>query len=220
MLLKTIRGCIGLGVLILVAEAGLSAKEETGGGTVIVSVYDDAKVGLETMVRAEEKATFVFQRAGVDVHWLNCTVGGKLVHPKGPCGKAAYPTNLQIRIVKKSLNLSPTTLGISYLSPEGIGCYSEAFLQPIEELHKGFAIDKSTLLGDVVAHEIAHLLLGTNSHSRTGIMRARWQREELIAAGQGALHFDAGEAEIMAQHLGRGRSGEGTLVAVGRVSTW
>jgi hypothetical protein len=220
MLVQTIRGCIGLGVVMLAGAAGLPAKEETRGGAVTISVYDDAKVGLETMVRAEEKATFVFQRAGVEMHWLNCSVDGKLVHPKGPCGKAAYPTNLQIRIVKRSRNLSPTTLGISYLSPEGRGCYSEAFLQPIEELHKGFAIDRATLLGDVLAHEIAHLLLGSNSHSRTGIMRARWQRGDLIAAGQGALHFDAGEAEIMAQHLGRGRSGEGTLVAVGRISTW
>ena len=27
-------------------------------------------------------------------------------------------------------------------------------------------------LGDVIAHEVGHLVLGTNSHSRSGIMRA------------------------------------------------
>jgi hypothetical protein len=221
MLGQTIRGSIRLGVLLTSAAVIVQAKDDPGNGAAVtVSVYDDAKLGLETLLRAEVVATQVFQRAGVEVHWLNCIVGGKPTHPKGPCGKASYPTNLQIRIVKRSRNLRPTTLGLSYLSEEGIGCYSEAFVEPIEALGKVFGVETRTLLGDVVAHELAHLLLGTNSHSATGIMRAHWQREELRAASQGSLHFGAGEAEIMAQHLGRGRTGEGTLVAVGRVSTW
>jgi len=32
----------------------------------------------------------------------------------------------------------------------------------------------ATLLGRVTAHEIGHLLLGTNSHTLAGIMRAKW----------------------------------------------
>jgi hypothetical protein len=39
--------------------------------------------------------------------------------------------------------------------------------------------DAGTLLGRVIAHEIGHLLLGTASHSRSGLMRARWTDDEL-----------------------------------------
>jgi hypothetical protein len=34
---------------------------------------------------------------------------------------------------------------------------------------------KERLLGYVIAHEIAHLLRGNNSHSSSGIMKARWE---------------------------------------------
>jgi hypothetical protein len=219
MLVQTIRGCIGLGVLLALGPLSLQAKDAPGSASaasITVSVYDDAKVGLDAMLLAEETATFVFQRAGIAVHWLNCIVGGKIAYPQGPCGKAVFPTNLQIRIVRKSRNLSPGTLGISYLSTEGIGCYSEVFLEPAEVLSKTFPVATATLLGDAAAHEIAHLLLGTKSHTATGIMRARWQREDLVAAGQGSMHFDLPEAEKMREQLA------GTAVAragVGLVAT-
>jgi hypothetical protein len=52
-----------------------------------------------------------------------------------------------------------------------------------------------------MAHEIAHLLLGTNSHSAEGIMRAQWQKEELVSATKGELLFTARQAQAMRQRL-------------------
>jgi hypothetical protein len=40
-----------------------------------------------------------------------------------------------------------------------------------------------------MAHEIGHLLLGTNAHSALGIMRPHWQGEELRRIGMGTLLF-------------------------------
>ena len=40
-------------------------------------------------------------------------------------------------------------------------------------------MDEGELLGRVIAHEIAHLLLGTNSHSDRGLMRGGWKASEL-----------------------------------------
>jgi hypothetical protein len=199
---------------------GLQAKDgpetSASAASVTISVYDDAKIGLNAMLQAEETATFVFRRAGIEAHWLNCTVGGKLMHPKGDCGKAVFPTNLQVRIVKRSRNLNPGTLGISYLSTDGIGCYSEVFLKPAEILSQTFPVATATLLGDAAAHEIAHLLLGTKSHTAMGIMRAHWQREDLVAAGQGSMHFDLSEAERMRERLsgtGMAHAGGGLVTA-------
>jgi hypothetical protein len=53
----------------------------------------------------------------------------------------------------------------------------------------------------VMAHEIAHLLLGTNSHAAEGIMRAQWQREELLSASKGELLFTPGQSRVMRQRL-------------------
>lgn len=45
-----------------------------------------------------------------------------------------------------------------------------------------------------MAHELGHLLLGTNSHSVNGLMRAHWDWENLQAAQRGELLFLRPEA--------------------------
>jgi hypothetical protein len=204
-LIQTLRGCVGLGVLLAMGVSALWAREVlVARHFVTVSVYDDAGVGWETVARAEEAASSVFRRAGVEVNWLNCGVQEELTHVSDSCGKAVFPTNLQLRIVRRSRDLRPGTVGVSYQSAEGIGCYSEIFVEPMEALHRAFQVSVATVLGHAAAHEIAHLLLGTNSHSVRGIMRARWQREDLVNADKGALLFNRAEGETMREHVAAG----------------
>jgi hypothetical protein len=40
-------------------------------------------------------------------------------------------------------------------------------------------VDAGELLGRVMAHEIAHLLIGTHDHSPRGLMRGEWRASEL-----------------------------------------
>jgi hypothetical protein len=55
-----------------------------------------------------------------------------------------------------------------------------------------------------MAHEIGHLLLGSNSHSATGIMRAQWSRKDLQRASLEILRFTPAQAErIRADVLAR-----------------
>jgi hypothetical protein len=53
------------------------------------------------------------------------------------------------------------------------------------------------LLSYGIAHEIGHLLLGTQSHSHDGLMSAHWGREELLLAARGQLNFTAEQAETI-----------------------
>lgn len=215
MLVKTLRRWVGLGLLLALMSAPLKAKELPPPGEVVkVSVYDDAGIGLDNLVKAEEVASSAFRRAGVQIGWLNCGVDGKLTGlPE--CGKAAFPTSLQLRMLKRSRGLTPETFGISYLSNEGEGVYSQVFVEPVEQLHHAAGISLATLLGDVAAHELAHLLLGTNSHSAVGLMRAHWGVKELYAVSQGTLVFDPQEARRMAERLIAGvrRNAEVTMAA-------
>ncbi len=57
------------------------------------------------------------------------------------------------------------------------------------------------LLGHVLAHEIGHLLLRSNSHSVSGIMSARWTGEELRRLSEGAMFFTPLESKVMAGRL-------------------
>jgi len=57
------------------------------------------------------------------------------------------------------------------------------------------------LLGHAMAHELGHLLLQSMEHSRTGIMRSRWGKEELLRAESGRLLFTAEQATAMTERL-------------------
>jgi hypothetical protein len=48
-----------------------------------------------------------------------------------------------------------------------------------------------------MAHELGHLLLGSNSHSPTGLMRADWRTKDLTGMAQGGLVFSDEQAQRM-----------------------
>jgi hypothetical protein len=217
-LVETFRACLGLGIL-LVGSALEADEVRQAALSVNISVYDDAGVGLETAQTAAEEATRIFGQAGLETHWFLCGEGQSLTHVSAKCGKAAYPTNLTLRIVRRSRGLKAAALGISYLSAAGLGCYSDVFLEPMEELQRVFQGSLANLLGHVEAHEIAHLLLGANSHSAAGIMRAHWQREDLENAEKGRLLFSKAEGEVMIAHLAAVRPNEETPVVAAALRT-
>jgi hypothetical protein len=204
MTVETIRNWVGLGALVLAAAPGgmtvQAAKVQATGMSVNVSVYDDAGLGLETLKQAEEAASYVFYRAAIDVHWRNCSVDAEPTHALG-CVKAEYPSDLQLRFLRKSHNLKFETAGIAYLTADGKGCYSEVFVEPVEEVHETLSVSVPNVLGQAAAHEIAHLLLGNKSHSPTGIMRAHWRRADLVTADRGLLLFDEVQAGTMRRRL-------------------
>jgi hypothetical protein len=68
-------------------------------------------------------------------------------------------------------------------------------------LHETTHVSLPTLLGHAIAHELGHLFLGTNSHSPTGLMRARWQSDDLANASRGALNFSSVESQQMRNKL-------------------
>jgi hypothetical protein len=103
--------------------------------------------------------------------------------------------------VRRSLNLRDPILGISYLASDGTGFQADIFYEGIEKLRHETFVDPAIILGHVAAHEIGHLLLGSNSHSSWGIMRAHWNMEELARANKGLLFFTKSQSRRMSEKL-------------------
>ncbi len=53
------------------------------------------------------------------------------------------------------------------------------------------------LLGHVLAHEITHILVGTNHHSRTGVMKAHWTAHDIEQMRDKPLPFDPLDVELI-----------------------
>jgi hypothetical protein len=66
------------------------------------------------------------------------------------------------------------------------------------------------LLGHVLAHEIGHKLIGTDSHAADGLMKAHWSAAEVRRMQAAPMRFTPQHAEMMRENLIAARS----LVAV------
>ena len=168
---------------------------------VTVSVHNDAGIPSTTLRAAEAEASRLFRQSGIEAKWLNCPLPADGPEDPAQCRTAEFPAHLQLRIARRPRNLSEITFGISYLSADGSGCYANLFYQRVEQMHERSRVNLASLLGDVAAHEIGHLLLGTNSHAANGIMRARWESEELGSISMGTLFFSDAESRQMRSKL-------------------
>ena len=162
----------------------------------IVSVYDDASVPATVLTQAERQAAKIFDRAGMDVTWLNCS-RSQGSPAEDDCNRFEWFGHLALRIRPHSTRSQNEVFGVAFLSAEGTGRYSDVFYDRATELHGDWNVGLSDILGSVMAHELGHLLLGSNAHSSTGIMRAHWQGEELHRLSRGSLEFTSEQADHM-----------------------
>src|SRR6266403_738257 len=128
-----------MGLGLVVAMSGGPAKAKVVPKTpvvVTISVHNDVAVPWGTIRGAEEEASLVFRQAGIDVEWLNCQTVSEVTvaaEKSRSCGEAIFPEHLQLRIVKRSVGLSPKVMGISFLSEDGSGCQADVFYERIED---------------------------------------------------------------------------------------
>ena len=203
---KTLRKSLWLEIalttpLTLLSPAVWSKVPAANSAPVTVSIHNDAGISSGILLEAETEASRVFRHAGLEIRWLNCPLPAAGPVDPAQCEAADFPLHLQLRIAKHSLNLNEFTMGVSYLSAGGIGCYADLFYDRAQHLHEISGASLASILGHAIAHELGHLLLGTNSHSPAGIMRARWQPTDLASASKGALLFSTLESRAMKNKL-------------------
>ncbi len=176
---------------------GLPENTASKTAQVIVFVYNDASVPPAILQRAEQRAGSIFAHASFDVAWVNCPHAGTKENAKA-CDRVDLPEHLALRIIPNATRSTrDAVFGVAFLSPDGAGKSSDVFWKRAEDLHTASNLDLGSILGSVMAHEMGHLLLGSNAHAVSGIMRARWEGEELRRIAMGTLLFTPQQAERM-----------------------
>ena len=95
-------------------------------------------------------------------------------------------------------NFHDDNLGFAAVGKEG-GILATIFYHRFEAVTKGG--DSSRILGYAIAHEIGHLLLGSNGHSQAGVMRAYWSHDFLRRAKRELLLFSPEQGQLMRTHV-------------------
>ena len=187
---------------------------------VSISLFNDAYVPSEVLDAAEARTTRILRHAGIAITWINCSASNTAVAPAEPdsqvsvCSSISYPRHLSVRIVPLPRAASEDTFGQSFQDQSGNGCYSDIYFSRVLLSNARSLLSRAEILGYVMAHEVGHLLLGLNSHSQTGVMRAHWQPDDLRRAAKGDLLFTAEQAVLMRSHL---VATEGPLTAAASV---
>ncbi len=168
---------------------------------ITISVYDYANVPVELLGAAEEDARRIFRQAGVDTVWATC-----LPKPEKVVADCYIvdATHLIMKILPRAISAQARdrsdVLGTALVDEKGVGYYVYVFYDNVRRVGEDRELGH-TLLGDVLAHEIGHLLLGSNSHSVSGIMSAHWYGGELRRISEGAMLFTPSQSRTLRERL-------------------
>jgi hypothetical protein len=166
---------------------------------ITVCIYNQALVSKLTLNRARELTITLFRQAGIKAVWLDCS-RYMSNSQSAACRSGIGPAYLSLRItpgpVSTQAGFSKSTTGFATLTAHEKGIDASVFFRRVDEIAEKHNIPNYRILGIAMAHEIGHLLLGSNSHSRTGIMRPHWDRQDLVPGGR-FLGFTAEEATVM-----------------------
>jgi hypothetical protein len=134
------------------------------------------------MRTAQSFASAIVRGAGIDVQWLDCTLP-KSTKVRESCGRPPRWNEVILRTTMAGASepgQKDVSLGFAAVNvAEGDGKLVTIYADRIAETARRASVDRVKLLGRVIAHEIGHLLLGTNRHGSRGLMRALWSRGDL-----------------------------------------
>jgi hypothetical protein len=162
-----------------------------------VRVYDMTKVPAADQTVALRAAAGVLAAAGIQTAWVVCSSDTAAAG----CEMPLAGTEISVRLAR--LPAEPNEhgmlqLGYSLVNTQaGAGTLATMFVDRVEWLANQAGADAATVLGFAIAHEIGHLLLGTNAHAASGLMRAVWSRHQLQHARTRDWLFLPAEASRM-----------------------
>ena len=175
---------LSLMTMTAIAAATVMAGEtEPAPGRRVTVCMDPSAYGRE--IRTGQKlASKVFARIHVGVDWRElsaCPVDG-----------------------------NPLQVTLSYNTPENQLPGALAYALPYEGSHIVVFYDRlrksdpnqvTASLAYVLVHEVTHILEGITRHSKTGIMKAQWDREDRFEIGLGRLEFAPEDVDLIYRGL-------------------
>ena len=165
-----------------------------------VRIFNYASVSKSAFGKAQKEASRIFRRSGIEINWIQCAVVDRSVTGDPRCTAKPLATDILMRIVPKEMVKFKrrSEFGVALIPAEGgFGKYASVFHARVLGYVERWHASEGLLLGHFISHEMGHLLLGANSHSRSGLMNATWGRSAIERAGHARLLFNSQEAARM-----------------------
>jgi hypothetical protein len=207
---KTFKQCVRIGNLMLavcafigpVASASARARRVNDQPVIRVGIYNYANISPRELLQAERHATALFAMAGVRIEWLQYSYellsAGIQIDDPAP--------DLSVRILHTSVTSHPKlasgvdVIGESII-PRGAevpvaGGIANIFYDRVKEVASASGPFSSAVLGEAIAHELGHLMLGPR-HSRQGVMKPVWTHRDQGLISRRSLRFRPAQASLL-----------------------
>jgi len=189
--------------------------------TIFIRIFNNAGVPEADLAAARQEAQAVLHQAGVNVVWGECWVGDR--QPATAPARCQEPVNgdivlrLQKTNDKSALPSRFVSMGFSLVGTADAAPFlSTVYVDRAQSVARVAGTDARRVLGLAIAHEIGHVLLNSNTHAPSGLMRADWTRHELHRNDVDAWHFLATEAaQVRSSALARSSLAERAAQLIG-----
>jgi hypothetical protein len=179
--------------------------------TMTIHVSNYAGVDPKELAEAERVATSVLRNAGVTTNWVDAKVASNVRYADREDQNLPMLSQIQVHITSSSmagsLDLANEVMGLAPGSgPDRQLVY--VFYDRVKDLAqrqvtaqlKGDAVARASgcrILGEMITHEIGHVLLNLPAHSETGIMRGGWDLKDLQDVAYGELLFTKQQSKVI-----------------------
>jgi hypothetical protein len=161
---------------------------------IIVRTYDSVGVSPGEMDQARTSVDAILASTGIRPIWRPCH--------QPACTEPVKPHEVVVRIVTSGPQSAPDSLGFSMVDvSQHAGSLATIYEDRVHALAASAEVESGRLLGRVIAHEVGHMLLGTTSHSRVGLMRALWVTGELRRDSPADWTFSRSESAELRQRV-------------------
>jgi len=171
------------------------------------------------IAKAEREAGRILGEAGLRVVWIDCPMehyGGAHV-PQNPCLEPLEATDIVLRVLSERTQnkFQDTVFGFAVV-PIFASVYYDYALRSAKRDNDEFEVP--VILGCVIAHELGHLLVGSNSHSGSGVMQPQWGRKQVKQALTGGLRFTHDQSKRIQAEVEKRTSVQNSSLAEQRIS--
>lgn len=148
--------------------------------SLLVRIYDNAGVLTNELAAALRTTHDILRRADLSVDWVQCRA-----RRDGPvpvvCDQPLSSGDVVVRLIEGSDKETGErrALGYSLFDANGVSGFATVYVDRVDWLAKRAQYPRAPVLGRAIAHEIGHLLLRSNAHTETGLMREVWTAEQV-----------------------------------------
>jgi hypothetical protein len=195
------RAISGAAALVLTISTTTSVWADEAPSAIAIRVFDRTGMPSADLLTAMSETEAILNGVGLRVSWADCSDPRN--QPDG-CRRPLGENELVMRLV--NMHSRPAghefALGYSLVEPTAPhGSFATVYDDLVRSAASRAGVDRRRLLGRAITHEIGHLLLNTNRHASTGLMRAVWSHVEIRHENFADWRFGEDEARTMRASL-------------------